>query len=135
MGSKKINRLLAGVIVLALIIGLGYAGYEYENTAPQRTVASFINDIAKNGNDAAAYALTSAQYRSKESYTQFELDYGALNKSSTKYSILGSKIAKNSGAVAGGVVYDLNGVNYNYLMGLDNSNGKWLINSVFVNKQ
>ena len=135
MGSKKINRLLVGVIVLALIIGLSYAGYEYENTAPQRTVASFINDIAKNGNDAAAYALTSAQYRAKESYTQFELDYGALNKSSTKYSILGSKIVKNSGAVAGGVVYDLNGANYNYLMGLVNSNGNWLINSVFVNKQ
>ncbi len=135
MGSKKINKILVGIVGLALVIGLGYAGYNYVRTAPERTVASFINDIAKDGNDKAAYALTTTQYQAKESYTQFELAYGTLNKSSTNYSILGSKKDNNNGAIAGGVLYDLNGANYDYLMGLRDVNGQWLINSVFIIKQ
>ncbi len=133
--NNKLKIFLISILVLIIVGFGGYALYAYENTAPQRVVASFINDLALKGNAQAAYAQTTPEYKLLINYNNFVADFKPLTNSGTKYSIIGSKTVEKQQVLAGGVIYDLNGANFYYLMHLSQINGRWFIASVIINKQ
>jgi hypothetical protein len=134
LSKLKPKTIFISCIVLVFAIAAGWLGINYVRTEPERVAASFVNDIAKTGNETAAYELTSSSYQNYVNYSTFLSDFQPLAKSEIGYTILASKTS-GSLNVSGGTFKDLNGANYDYLINLAKISGKWQINSVFVTKE
>ncbi len=131
MSAKKISI----IVLIAVFVGFGaWFGYQYYVTQPARVASNFLNSIAKNGNYTAAYEMTSPAYKQEVPFSQFVSALKPLDKSEIDVSNLGTKMV-NDKAVTGGLLNDLGGTNYDYIVTLSRSGASWKINAILVNKE
>jgi hypothetical protein len=127
--SNKLKLLGYTVLVGGLVVASGWFYWQYISKTPERVAAQFMNQIDKYGNDTRAYALTSAAYKQNAQFADFVTHFQPLDKSEAKYSVNGQAV-KGSNALVGGVVEDLNGSNFYYIIDLVKTTGGWQINSI-----